>query len=106
MPCFNGTVSRYLDELLVVWMDRAFFGDESLIFLNLSVASWLLTLNFTFFRGVEKRLHLYMLLGQPSCKYVKVFGNPLTNMLKDIKGYDNPLKNSSESITNITNFWT
>jgi hypothetical protein len=30
LSSFKGTVSRYCDVLLVVWMDRALFGDEPL----------------------------------------------------------------------------
>jgi hypothetical protein len=53
---------------MVVWMDRALFGDEPLIvFLKLFIASWFLTLNFTFFRGIAQRLPHCVQLGQPSC---------------------------------------
>jgi hypothetical protein len=53
-----------LEIEMVIWMDRALFGDESLIprFLDLSVASWFLLLNFTFFKGVSKKLPLCILL--------------------------------------------
>jgi hypothetical protein len=56
-------------------MDRGLFSGESLMVLKLQVASWFITLEFTFFRGIAKRLHLLMLLGQHSCKCAEVVGN-------------------------------
>ncbi len=37
-------------------------------FLNLSIASCIFILTFSFFRGIAKRLPHSLLLGQPSCK--------------------------------------
>jgi hypothetical protein len=70
-PLIKGTVSRDLDGLSEVWMDRALFWRWTSDLLNLSVASWFLTLNFAFFRGAAQKLPVYKLLGQPSFKCIR-----------------------------------
>jgi hypothetical protein len=67
---FKGTVSRGWDRLLVVWMDRALYGDESLIVLEIYL---LLLGNFVFYflQRCWKKVAAYMLLGQPSWKCVR-----------------------------------
>jgi hypothetical protein len=54
---------------MVAWMDTDLFGDEPLTSFKVFVASWFLTLYFTFFRGIAQRLPLCVFLGQPSSKY-------------------------------------
>jgi hypothetical protein len=48
-------------------MDRALFGDEPLIVFvaTVFIASWFLTFNFNFFRGIAQKLPLCVQLGQP-----------------------------------------
>ncbi len=74
---FKGTVSRDRAGLFVVWMERALFRGEPLIIFIPIIASWFLTLNFTFFRGIAQRLPLCVQLGQPFCNVPKVVSNPL-----------------------------
>jgi hypothetical protein len=56
----NGTVSRDWDGLLMVWMDRALFGEEPLIVFITIYCFLVLNLNFTFFRGIAQKLPLSM----------------------------------------------
>jgi hypothetical protein len=85
-----GTVSRDWDGLIVVRMEKAIVKDESLIIFVLIFASWFVTLNFTFFRGIAQRLLLCVQLGQPFCNVPKVVSNPLTNFLQGVRGYWQP----------------
>jgi hypothetical protein len=98
-------------------MDRVLFGDEPWILLYLLfIASWFLTLNFTFFRGIAQRLPLCMQLGQPFCNVPKVVGNPLAKFVTGgrrvlvtlwqicnsvLNGLGNPLTNSSQGTGNF-----
>ncbi len=59
-------------------------------FVYLFIASWFLTLNFTFFRGIAQRLPLCVQLGQPICNVPKVVSNPLANFLHGVRGYWQP----------------
>jgi hypothetical protein len=74
-------------------MERALFRDEPLIIFILFIASWFLTLNFTFFRGSAQRLPLCVQLEQPFCNVPKVVSNPLVNFLQGEEGIGNPLAN-------------
>jgi hypothetical protein len=49
-------------------MDRAVLGDEPLIVFITIYCFSVLTLNFTFFRGMVERMPLCVQMGQPSCK--------------------------------------
>jgi hypothetical protein len=74
----------------VVWIEKALFRDEPLIFFILFIASWFLSLNFPFFRGIAQRLPLCVQLGQPFCNVPKVVSNPLANFLQGVRGYWQP----------------
>jgi hypothetical protein len=69
-------------------MEKALFRDEPVIIFI--IASWFLTLNFTFFRGIAQRLSLCVQLGQSFCNVPKVVSNPLAKFLQGVRGYWQP----------------
>jgi hypothetical protein len=97
MKCKNGqeqfkeSVSWDWDRLLVLWMDRALFGDEPLVILKLSEASWFSTLNFTFFRSIAQRLPFCVLLEKPFGICVRGCWQPSgKNLLQGVREYWQP----------------
>jgi hypothetical protein len=61
--------------------------DEPLIVFITICCFLVITFNFTFFRENAERLLLYLLMGQPCCKCVSVFGSPLKKLLQGISEY-------------------
>ncbi len=71
-------------------MERALFRDEPLIICIHIHCFLVLTLNFTFFRGIAQRLPLFVQLGQPFCNVPKLVSNPPANFSHGVWGYWQP----------------